>query len=261
MAERERFCIDDAEVLKLADYAHPHRGALFRDRAGHADAHGHRMGQGRRRRRALHRAGATRDRGLAKRRGRLRNLPAAGQRTGAARRPRRGREDRQRRRCASSPIPRIWRLPCRRRAGRRDDQSRLGAGHEEGRRHRHRPRRAHLPRRHRRARARHPRRRRHAAMRRAVLSTTAHGHRLLRRGRHRPRLSPGKLPFEIVDASTWRRLGRPHTADHGQSRQPRSGLQDRACCPNDGVGLARMEFIISEHIGVHPMALVHARKR
>ena len=26
--------------------------------------------------------------------------------------------------------------------------------------------------------------------------------------------------------------------------------------PNDGVGLARMEFIISEHIGVHPMALV-----
>ena len=25
--------------------------------------------------------------------------------------------------------------------------------------------------------------------------------------------------------------------------------------PNDGVGLARMEFIISEHIGVHPMAL------
>ena len=30
--------------------------------------------------------------------------------------------------------------------------------------------------------------------------------------------------------------------------------------PNDGVGLARMEFIISEHIGVHPMALVHPEK-
>ena len=27
--------------------------------------------------------------------------------------------------------------------------------------------------------------------------------------------------------------------------------------PNDGVGLARMEFIIAEHIRVHPMALVH----
>ena len=29
-----------------------------------------------------------------------------------------------------------------------------------------------------------------------------------------------------------------------------------AMLPNDGVGLARMEFIVSEHIGVHPMALV-----
>jgi pyruvate,water dikinase len=30
--------------------------------------------------------------------------------------------------------------------------------------------------------------------------------------------------------------------------------------PCDGVGLARMEFIISEYIGVHPMALVHPEK-
>jgi pyruvate,water dikinase len=30
--------------------------------------------------------------------------------------------------------------------------------------------------------------------------------------------------------------------------------------PNAGVGLARMEFIINEHIGVHPMALVHPEK-
>ena len=30
--------------------------------------------------------------------------------------------------------------------------------------------------------------------------------------------------------------------------------------PNDGVGLARMEFIVSEHIGVHPMALVNPEK-
>ena len=30
--------------------------------------------------------------------------------------------------------------------------------------------------------------------------------------------------------------------------------------PNDGVGLARMEFIISEHIGVHPMALACPEK-
>jgi pyruvate,water dikinase len=31
-----------------------------------------------------------------------------------------------------------------------------------------------------------------------------------------------------------------------------------AMMPNAGVGLARMEFIISEHIGIHPMALTHA---
>ncbi|MBL8381882.1 MAG: phosphoenolpyruvate synthase [Burkholderiales bacterium] len=30
--------------------------------------------------------------------------------------------------------------------------------------------------------------------------------------------------------------------------------------PNDGVGLARMEFVISEAIGVHPMALVHPER-
>jgi pyruvate,water dikinase len=30
--------------------------------------------------------------------------------------------------------------------------------------------------------------------------------------------------------------------------------------PNNGIGLARMEFIINEHIGVHPMALVHPDK-
>jgi pyruvate,water dikinase len=33
-----------------------------------------------------------------------------------------------------------------------------------------------------------------------------------------------------------------------------------AMMPNAGVGLARMEFIISEHIGIHPMAVVHPEK-
>ena len=33
-----------------------------------------------------------------------------------------------------------------------------------------------------------------------------------------------------------------------------------ALLPNDGVGLARMEFIIAEHIQAHPMALVHPEK-
>jgi pyruvate,water dikinase len=30
--------------------------------------------------------------------------------------------------------------------------------------------------------------------------------------------------------------------------------------PNDGVGLARMEFIVAEHIKIHPMALVHPER-
>ena len=33
-----------------------------------------------------------------------------------------------------------------------------------------------------------------------------------------------------------------------------------AMLPNDGVGLARMEFIVSEHIGIHPMALACPEK-
>ena len=33
-----------------------------------------------------------------------------------------------------------------------------------------------------------------------------------------------------------------------------------AALPNDGVGLARMEFIVAEHIRVHPMALVHPER-
>ena len=30
--------------------------------------------------------------------------------------------------------------------------------------------------------------------------------------------------------------------------------------PNDGIGLARMEFIINEYIKIHPMALVHPER-
>src|SRR5208337_743434 len=33
-----------------------------------------------------------------------------------------------------------------------------------------------------------------------------------------------------------------------------------AMLPNDGVGLARMEFVINEYIGIHPMALVYPDK-
>ena len=68
-----------------------------------------------------------------------------------------------------------------RRAGRRHDRSGLGAGHEARRRHRHQPRRPHLPRGHHRARAGHSRggrlRERHAAIRegQAVTVSCAEG--------------------------------------------------------------------------------------
>jgi pyruvate, water dikinase len=68
----------------------------------------------------------------------------------------------------------------------------------------------------------------------------------------------GELPFEVtrVPMGTLPRpraeimvnLGNPELAYH------------TAMLPNGGVGLARMEFIISEHIGVHPMALVAPEK-
>ena len=66
---------------------------------------------------------------------------------------------------------------------------------------------------------------------------------------------PAPLPFEVT-TSTWRRARR------GRAPQIMVNLGNpdlafkTAMLPNDGVGLARMEFIISEHIGVHPMALV-----
>jgi pyruvate,water dikinase len=72
------------------------------------------------------------------------------------------------------------------------------------------------------------------------------------------RVYAGSLPFETtrVDIAELKRprthvmlnLGNPELAFH------------TAMLPNDGVGLARMEFIISEHIGVHPMALVQPEK-
>ena len=49
-------------------------------------------------------------------------------------------------------------------------------------------------------------------------------------------------------------LPRPRTAIMVNLGNPELAYHT-AMLPNDGVGLARMEFIINEHIGVHPMAL------
>jgi pyruvate,water dikinase len=72
------------------------------------------------------------------------------------------------------------------------------------------------------------------------------------------RVYDGRLPFETtrVDAS---KLKRPRTAIMLNLGNPELAFRT-AMLPNDGVGLARMEFIISEHIGVHPMALVSLDK-
>jgi pyruvate,water dikinase len=68
----------------------------------------------------------------------------------------------------------------------------------------------------------------------------------------------GKLPFEVTRIATGT-LPRPRTAIMVNLGNPEAAFHT-AMLPNDGVGLARMEFIINEHIGVHPMALVHPDK-
>lgn len=72
------------------------------------------------------------------------------------------------------------------------------------------------------------------------------------------RVYAGAVPFEktSVDLSA---LGRPETHLMVNLGNPDSAFQT-ARLPNDGVGLARMEFIVAEHIKVHPMALVHPEK-
>jgi pyruvate,water dikinase len=72
------------------------------------------------------------------------------------------------------------------------------------------------------------------------------------------RVYAGALPFKVtrVDLSKFKR---PRTEIMLNLGDPELAFQC-AMLPNDGVGLARMEFIISEHIKIHPMALVHPEK-
>jgi pyruvate,water dikinase len=68
----------------------------------------------------------------------------------------------------------------------------------------------------------------------------------------------GNVQFEVTKLPT-RALMMPRTHIMVNLGNPdlafRTGMM-----PNEGVGLARMEFIINEHIGVHPMALIHPDK-
>jgi pyruvate, water dikinase len=72
------------------------------------------------------------------------------------------------------------------------------------------------------------------------------------------RVYDGRLPFEVARVSA-DAVPRPHTEIMVNLGNPELAYHT-AMLPNDGVGLARMEFIISEHIGIHPMALVSPDK-
>jgi pyruvate,water dikinase len=68
----------------------------------------------------------------------------------------------------------------------------------------------------------------------------------------------GNLPFDVarVQVNT---LQKPRTEIMVNLGNPEIAFKT-AAMPNDGAGLARMEFIISQHIGIHPMALAHPEK-
>lgn len=72
------------------------------------------------------------------------------------------------------------------------------------------------------------------------------------------RIYDGSLPFRVerVDLTG---MERPRTKIMMNLGNPEEAF---SLCriPNDGVGLARMEFIITNHIKVHPMALVHPER-
>ena len=68
----------------------------------------------------------------------------------------------------------------------------------------------------------------------------------------------GKLAFSVSDIHI-ADLPRPRTQIMVNLGDPDLAFQT-AMLPNDGVGLARMEFIINEFIGIHPMALAEPKR-
>jgi len=63
----------------------------------------------------------------------------------------------------------------------------------------------------------------------------------------------GKVPFEIKDE--WIEIPETRTKIMMNLAVPERAF-DQGQIPNDGVGLARVEFIINSHIGIHPNALM-----
>jgi pyruvate,water dikinase len=69
------------------------------------------------------------------------------------------------------------------------------------------------------------------------------------------RIYEGRVPFEVRTIKL-AELPRPSTSIMVNLGNPDLAFRTSAI-PNDGVGLARLEFIISEDIKAHPMALLH----
>ncbi|HVU59980.1 MAG TPA: phosphoenolpyruvate synthase [Candidatus Saccharimonadales bacterium] len=65
----------------------------------------------------------------------------------------------------------------------------------------------------------------------------------------------GKLKFEVLRTDV-KNLVRPKTKIMMNVGQPEYAFA-YSMIPNDGVGLAREEFIINDHIKIHPLALLH----
>ena len=68
----------------------------------------------------------------------------------------------------------------------------------------------------------------------------------------------GKIPF-AVQRTDLKELARPKTQIMLILGNPQIAFRS-SFLPNDGVGLARMEFIITEYIKAHPMALLHPER-
>ncbi len=68
----------------------------------------------------------------------------------------------------------------------------------------------------------------------------------------------GELPFKISKANIGD-LKRPQTKIMMNVGEPEQAFAD-SMIPNDGVGLARLEFIINNYIKVHPLALLNYNK-
>src|SRR5581483_2137824 len=72
------------------------------------------------------------------------------------------------------------------------------------------------------------------------------------------RVLEGQIPFK-VQRTDITALPRPRTEIMLILGNPDLAFQS-SFLPNDGVGLARMEFIIAEHIKAHPLALLHPER-